>query len=60
MGLLIATANKTKLKNQTIILVGTNVAYARSENDIDAKAELSKICKKVEGDKKKAKGFGLK
>lgn len=60
LGLLIAAANKTKLDNQLLILAGTNVAYARSETDIDAKAELEKICKKVEGDRKKAKGFGIK
>ena len=60
LGLLIALANKTKLNKQTIVLKGKNVAYARSESELSAAKELEKFCNKVDGDAKKAKGFGIK
>jgi alanyl-tRNA synthetase len=60
LGLLIALASKAKLNKQIIILKGKNVAYARSESEASAAKELEKFCNKVDGDAKKAKGFGLK
>ena len=58
---MIAMANQAKLQHQAIIIIGKNVAYGRSLlSDVNIKAELEKICKKVEGDAIKAKGFGLK
>jgi len=48
-------------KEKAILLVGENFAYGISNHsEIDIKKELHKICEKVEGDEKKARGFQLK
>lgn len=60
LGLLISLSNKVLLDNKALILVGKNLAYGKSENpSVDISKELSKICRKVDGTAKKAKGFDL-
>jgi alanyl-tRNA synthetase len=49
------------MKNKAIIAIGDNFAYGISNNpDIHANKELAKICEKIEGNEKKARGFKLK
>jgi alanyl-tRNA synthetase len=62
-GMLMKIANKKreKIVGKTLILIGSNFAYALSmAPTISAKKELEKFCEKVEGNNIEAKGFGLK
>lgn len=57
----LADESLKELKNKAILLIGDNFAYGVSNNPhIKIKDEMEKVCEKVEGDEKKARGFKLK
>ncbi|MCD6547810.1 MAG: alanine--tRNA ligase [Nanoarchaeota archaeon] len=60
-GILAKIGQSFKLENKALILIGENFAYGESTTpDIDVKKEIEKLCEKVDGDPKRARGFKLK
>jgi alanyl-tRNA synthetase len=60
LGLLISALGKAKLHNRAVILIGKNIAYGRSETDVNILDEMKKYCAEVQGSPKQAKGFKLR